>query len=170
VQIGITHVVVENEQDVRFVSHGFAAFAIGLAQVLNSPSGKFILTFKQMLKYYVSVNNTPIETGVFQAIADPTRRQILAQLRGSDEQTPTQIAAPLTMTLSAVSQHLKILREAGLVSVRRAGRERWYRLEAHPLREVSEWASTYERFWTEKIDALSEYLDEQVKGEGEKEK
>jgi DNA-binding transcriptional ArsR family regulator len=111
------------------------------------------------------VNRTAIETGVFQAIADPTRRQILAQLCSSDEQTPTQIAAPLTMTLSAVSQHLKILREAGLVSVRRSGRERWYRLEAHPLREVSEWARTYERFWTEKIDALSDYLDEEAKSE-----
>lgn len=114
------------------------------------------------------MTQTAIETGVFQAIADPTRRQILAQLRGSEEQTPTQIAAPLTMTLSAVSQHLKILREAGLVSVRRSGRERWYRLEAHPLREVSEWARTYERFWTDKMDALSDYLDEQGKSEGEK--
>jgi DNA-binding transcriptional ArsR family regulator len=121
-----------------------------------------------MLKYYKDVSRTAIETGIFYAIADPTRRQILAQLRGSDEQTPTQIAAPLTMTLSAVSQHLKILREAGLVSVRRSGRERWYRLEAHPIREVSEWARTYERFWNEKIDALSEYLDEEAKNEGDK--
>ncbi len=121
-----------------------------------------------MLKYYERVNRTAIETGVFQAIADPTRRQILTQLRGGDEQTPTQIAAPLTMTLSAVSQHLKILREAGLVSVRRSGRERWYRLEAHPLREVSEWTRTYERFWTEKIEALSDYLDEQAKSEGDR--
>jgi hypothetical protein len=51
------------------------------------------------------------------------------------------------------------LREAGLVSVRRAGRERWYRLEAHPLREVSEWARNYERFWNATMDALSDYLD-----------
>ncbi len=120
-----------------------------------------------MLKYYKDVSRIAIETGVFQAIADPTRRQILAQLCHRDEQTPTQIAAPLTMTLSAVSQHLKILREAGLVSVRRAGRERWYRLEAHPLREVSEWARTYERFWNEKMDALSDYLDNEAKSEGE---
>lgn len=112
-----------------------------------------------MLKYYKGVSTNAVQTGVFQAIADPTRRQILARLCGSDEQTPTQIAAPLAMTLSAVSQHLRILREAGLVSVRRAGRERWYRLEANPLREVSKWALTYERFWNEKIEALSEYLD-----------
>ena len=121
-----------------------------------------------MLKYYKDVSRTAIETGVFHAIADPTRRQILAQLCGTDEQTPTQIAAPLTMTLSAVSQHLKILRDAGLVSVRRAGRERWYRLEAHPLREVSDWARTYERFWNEKMDALAEFLDDEAKSEKDK--
>ncbi|MBC8102329.1 MAG: helix-turn-helix transcriptional regulator [Cytophagales bacterium] len=110
---------------------------------------------------------TAAEPSVFQAIADPTRRAILRHLCGADERTPTQIAAPLAMTLSAVSQHLKVLRAAGLVSVRQAGRERWYRLEAHPLREVSDWARTYERFWTEKLDALSSYLEEEAKREEE---
>jgi len=99
------------------------------------------------------------ESSVFQAIADPTRRAILAHLRSASELTPTQIAEPLSVTLSAVSQHLKVLREAQLVSVRRAGRERWYRLDAHPIREVAAWAREYERFWSERMDALEAYLD-----------
>lgn len=105
---------------------------------------------------------------VFQAIADPTRRQILAHLRASNgELTPTQIAAPLAVTLSAVSQHLKVLRDAGLVSVRRAGRERRYRLDADPLREVAAWAREYERFWSDRIDALAAYLDDAASEEEE---
>ncbi len=66
------------------------------------------------------------------------------------------------MTASAVSQHLKVLRDAGLVAVRKAGRERLYRLNADPLREVAEWASTYERFWTERMDRLGTYLEKKA--------
>jgi ArsR family transcriptional regulator len=98
---------------------------------------------------------------VFQAIADPTRRQILALLSARDEPTATEIAAPFGMTFSAVSQHLKVLREAELVSVRRVGRERRYRLNAHPLREVAVWVNEYERFWSDRLTTLGELLDEE---------
>ena len=63
------------------------------------------------------------------------------------------------MTLSAVSQHLKQLRAVGLVRVRRAGRERYYSLNARPLREVADWVGRYERFWRQKLDALRDHLD-----------
>ncbi len=107
-----------------------------------------------------------IQRDVFGAIADGTRREILTTLgaarRGSDEgeQTMTEIARRFAMTLPAVSQHLRVLLDAGLVTVRRVGRERRYRLNAAPLKEVSAWVGEYEMFWDEKIAALSAYLDE----------
>src|SRR3954447_22445036 len=97
-------------------------------------------------------------TDVYTAIADPTRRRLLDQL-GRGEQTVLGLARPFAMTLSAVSQHLKRLRDAGLVSVRRAGRERYYRLDPRPLRDVSDWVGRYERFWRQKLAALGDHLD-----------
>jgi DNA-binding transcriptional ArsR family regulator len=115
---------------------------------------------------FVSAPFPSTDTGVFQAIADPTRRAILARLCAcGGELTPTQIAGDLPVTLSAVSQHLKILRDSGLVTVRRAGRERWYRLDADPIREVAAWARTYERFWDVRVDALAAYLDSEADDE-----
>src|SRR5262245_62401673 len=88
---------------------------------------------------------------VYTAIADPTRRGLLDQL-GRGEQTVLGLARPFAMTLSAISQHLRLLREAGLVRVRRAGRERYYSLNARPLREVAGWVGRYERFWRQKLE------------------
>ena len=100
-----------------------------------------------------------VTTDVFSAIADPTRRGLLDQLsRG--EQTVLGLARPFAVTLSAVSQHLKLLRAVGLVSVRRAGRERYYRLNPHPLHEVADWVGRYEHFWRGKLDALRDHLNE----------
>ena len=94
---------------------------------------------------------------VFQAIADPTRRAIL-DLLSRGERGVSQLAEPFHMSLSAVSQHLKVLRDVGLVRDRRAGREKFYRLNAGPLREVSAWVFHYEQFWRGKLDALGEHL------------
>lgn len=82
---------------------------------------------------------------IFQAIADPTRRAILDRLRGG-EQSVKRLAEPFEMSLPAISQHLQILCEAGLVSQRRAGRQRFYQLNPQPLKQVSEWVSDYEQF------------------------
>jgi DNA-binding transcriptional ArsR family regulator len=71
-----------------------------------------------------------------------------------------RIAAPFSMTRPAISQHLRILRDAGLVGVRRDGRERYYRLRARPLRQVYDWVAHYERFWQGKLKALGTYLDQ----------
>ena len=99
-------------------------------------------------------------TDVFYAIADPTRRGILALLQ-SGEQPVGELAQRFDITLSAVSQHMRVLREVDLVAVRRVGRERLYRLNADPLRNVSEWVGQYEHFWRDKLDALGDFLEKQ---------
>lgn len=95
---------------------------------------------------------------VFQAIADPTRRGLL-DLLWAGERPVRQLAEPFAMSRPAISQHLRLLRDAGLVSERRVGRERLYRLRAERLREVSAWLARYERFWRERLDALGEHLE-----------
>ncbi|MDF5712116.1 MAG: metalloregulator ArsR/SmtB family transcription factor [Nostoc sp. S4] len=96
---------------------------------------------------------------IFVAIADPTRRALLDLLR-SGEQPVKELAQPFAMSLPAISQHLQILCEAGLVQMRKAGRQRFYRLNPEPLKQISEWIADYEQFWQEKLDALGNYLEE----------
>lgn len=100
--------------------------------------------------------------GVFAAIAHPVRRALLDHLVAGELPVNT-LAAPFVETMSrpAVSQHLRVLREAGLVDERQAGRERLYRLRAERLREVREWLRKYERFWQERLAALGEYLEQE---------
>ncbi|MBW4632917.1 MAG: metalloregulator ArsR/SmtB family transcription factor [Iphinoe sp. HA4291-MV1] len=100
-------------------------------------------------------------TDVFAAIADPTRRAILDQLRAG-EQPVKQLAEPFAMSLPAISQHLQVLCEVGLVQMRKAGRQRLYRLNPEPLKQVSDWIAHYEQFWQEKLDALGNYLEENI--------
>lgn len=95
---------------------------------------------------------------IFGAIADPTRRALLDRLRDG-EQAVKQLAEPFDMSLPAISQHLQILCEAGLVTQRRSGRQRFYQLNSEPLKQVSQWVSHYEQFWQQKLDALGEYLE-----------
>jgi DNA-binding transcriptional ArsR family regulator len=100
---------------------------------------------------------------VLRAIADPTRRELLGLLM--DGALPVnRLAEPFPMSRPAISQHLRVLREAGLVTERRVGRERWYRLEPAPLRAVSAWVRQYERFWDARLDALGRYLEEEDAG------
>jgi DNA-binding transcriptional ArsR family regulator len=87
---------------------------------------------------------------VFRAIADPTRRAILDRLR-SAELSVTDLAGPFDMTQPAVSQHLRILLEAGLVEAEQIGRQRLYKLNARPLREVFQWSSLYRHLFTDPV-------------------
>jgi DNA-binding transcriptional ArsR family regulator len=96
---------------------------------------------------------------VFAIIADPTRRRLLDRL-GRGEMTVLDLARPFDMTLSAVSQHLKHMLAVGIVRVRSEGRQRFYRLNAKPLKRVADWVGQYERCWTDKLDALRDHLDE----------
>ncbi|MBW4579133.1 MAG: metalloregulator ArsR/SmtB family transcription factor [Tildeniella nuda ZEHNDER 1965/U140] len=96
---------------------------------------------------------------IFYAIADPTRRALLDQLQ-QGEQSVTQLAQPFAMSLPAISQHLQVLCEVQLVTQSRSGRQRIYRLNPQPLQQVSDWISQYEQFWTRKLGALGDYLEE----------
>jgi DNA-binding transcriptional ArsR family regulator len=102
--------------------------------------------------------NATTSENVFRAVSDPTRRQMLELLRGG-ERTAAELTAPFDMSQPAASQHLRVLREAGLVDVRKEGRHRVYRLEPQPLREVFDWAQYFEGFWRRKLSALGRELD-----------
>jgi DNA-binding transcriptional ArsR family regulator len=94
---------------------------------------------------------------VFGALADPTRRSILARL-AEGEATVNELAEPFAMTLPAVSKHLKVLEQAGLISRGRQAQWRPCRLEAEPLREATEWVERYRRFWESSFDKLDAHL------------
>ncbi len=107
-----------------------------------------------------------VDADVFTAIAHPVRRQILERLRAGPL-TANALAEPFEVTRSAVSQHLGILTEAGLVERTRQGREQIYRLRPDHLSEVQRWISQFERLWPEKLDALAVLLDDmQAEEEG----
>ncbi len=96
---------------------------------------------------------------VFTAIAAPVRREMLRRMAGG-EVPVTELAESLGMSLSAVSQHLAILREAGLVTQRKQGRQRLYRTDPEPLRAVSQWLDFYAPFWSDRLGALTKHLEE----------
>ncbi len=98
------------------------------------------------------------DTDVFTAIAHPVRRQLLDMLSQKD-QSVSELAVPFAMSRPAISQHLRILLDAGLVSERRQGRERRYQLHAERLLEVQRWLRTYQRFWIDRLEALGDYLE-----------
>jgi DNA-binding transcriptional ArsR family regulator len=96
-------------------------------------------------------------TPIFHALADPTRRAMLRRLADGD-QTVGELAAPFAMSLAAASKHLKVLERAGLVQRTVHGRTHHCRLAADRLAEVQQWVSFYQRFWTERFDALDALL------------
>ncbi|HKE00025.1 MAG TPA: metalloregulator ArsR/SmtB family transcription factor [Planctomycetota bacterium] len=105
------------------------------------------------------MSGVPAAEDVFRAIADPTRRAILDRL-ASGPQSVTALLEPLDMTQPAISQHLRVLRDVGLVRPTRAGRFRLYALQPAPLRDVAKWIDLYRQFWTDKLGKLGKYLDE----------
>jgi DNA-binding transcriptional ArsR family regulator len=98
------------------------------------------------------------ESDVFHAIAHPARRAILVTLKDG-ERAASDLAEPFRMTFAAISQHLRMLEEAGLVSVRRDGRHRLYRLHPKPLKDVASWIDEFAAFFGQRLDALGEHLD-----------
>ncbi|MDP9275911.1 MAG: metalloregulator ArsR/SmtB family transcription factor [Chloroflexota bacterium] len=105
-------------------------------------------------------------SATFAAIADPTRRAILARL-ASGEASVTELAKPFDMTLPAVSKHLKVLENAGLISRGRDAQWRPARLEAERLREATKWMERYRVFWEQSLDRLDQHLRE-LQGEDKK--
>ena len=98
-------------------------------------------------------------SSTFAALADPTRRAILARL-ALGETSVTALAEPFDMSLPAVSKHLKVLERAGLIARSREAQWRPCKLEAARLREVADWVERYRRFWEESFDRLEGYLKE----------
>jgi DNA-binding transcriptional ArsR family regulator len=96
-------------------------------------------------------------SATFAALSDPTRRAILARL-SSGEVSVKELAEPFEMSLPAVSKHLKVLESAGLIARGREAQWRPCRLEAAPLKSVSDWVDGYRRFWEESFDRLDDYL------------
>jgi len=98
-------------------------------------------------------------SATFAALADPTRRAILARL-SSGEASVTELAGPFDVSLPAISKHLKVLERAGLIARSRDAQFRPCRLDAGPLKEVSDWVEHYRRFWEQSFERLDDYLRE----------
>ena len=94
---------------------------------------------------------------VFQAIADPTRRAII-QMIAHESLNLNAVAENFDVSRPAISKHIKILTECGLIIIKQQGRERYCEAQLHKLHEVSDWIEQYRVFWTSKLDALEEYL------------
>jgi len=115
------------------------------------------------------VASDPLST-TLSALADPTRRGILARL-ALGEASVTELAEPYAMSMAAVSKHLKVLEQAGLISRGREAQWRPCRLEAAPMRDVAGWLDFYRRFWDQSLDRLDAYLQQiQAGGTGGPEK
>jgi DNA-binding transcriptional ArsR family regulator len=96
----------------------------------------------------------------FAALADPTRRSILARLAEDGEVTVNELAQPFPLSVQAVSKHLKVLERAGLISRGRVAQQRPSRLEGAPLRDVADWLERYRQIWEGRLDRLERHLDD----------
>jgi DNA-binding transcriptional ArsR family regulator len=106
------------------------------------------------------MHRAPAAEDVFRAIADPTRRALLDAL-AEGERTAGELGEPFGISQPALSQHLRVLREAGLVRQRKDGRHRVYRLDPKQLESVHRWVAFYERFWKRRLKALGKHLEKQ---------
>jgi DNA-binding transcriptional ArsR family regulator len=106
---------------------------------------------------YYSENNLD---RTFAALADPTRRALLARLSETDSTSVTELAKPFAMSLPAVMKHLDVLAGAGLIARAKSGRTVACRLQAAPMQEANDWLNRYQRFWNERLDQLTTFLEE----------
>ncbi|HEX2525810.1 MAG TPA: metalloregulator ArsR/SmtB family transcription factor [Geminicoccus sp.] len=102
----------------------------------------------------------------FAALADPTRRALLARLREEDGLSVSELARPFSVSLPAIMKHLDVLSDAGLVTRSKTGRTVTCRLNADPMEEAMAWLTRYERFWTERLDRLAAFLEQDPPPEG----
>jgi len=99
-------------------------------------------------------------TNTFAALADPTRRAILARVASGEEISVGELAAPFDMSLPAISKHLKVLERAGLIVRGRDAQRRPCRLKAEPLKDAARWIGEYRQYWEQSLDRLDHYLHE----------
>jgi len=104
---------------------------------------------------------------VFQAIADPTRRQIIG-LIANNPLNLNAVSEKFTISRPAISKHIRILTECGLVEIKQAGRERFCYANLQQLKQVNEWTEKYRAFWTQKLDALENFLVKEQKKKNRK--
>ena len=98
-------------------------------------------------------------TTTFDVLAEPNRRRILDLLRDKEERPVGELVSGLSLSQPAVSKHLRILREAGLVEARSEAQRRLYRIRAEPLRAIDEWLEPYRLMWSSRLDELERHLD-----------
>jgi DNA-binding transcriptional ArsR family regulator len=115
----------------------------------------------------VKHSDRPTLDAVFGALADPTRRRIL-DLLARTECCVTDLAKPFSISLPAISKHLRVLENAGLIKRRHHGRVHRLQLRAKPMAEASAWIERYREFWEVQLDALSHYLEKQIQNEKDK--
>jgi DNA-binding transcriptional ArsR family regulator len=99
------------------------------------------------------------DVDVFAALANPTRREVLRLLRDDGPHPVARLAERFDMRRPSLSEHLRLLKDAGLVTERRHGRQRMYSLRAEPLRELAGWLAPYERFWQDRLADLADFLE-----------
>ena len=107
---------------------------------------------------------TPTTHDPFNAVAEPKRRQVLQTL-GTSELSVNELVKKLGWTQPMVSKHLKVLKQVGLVSERRVGRQRMYRVNAEKLKPIFDWVSPFEQYWSDRFERLDKVLQEMQKKE-----
>jgi DNA-binding transcriptional ArsR family regulator len=100
---------------------------------------------------------------VFEALSDDTRLAILDELAAGDR-TAGELAELFPVTRPAVSRHLRVLREAGLVTARQEAQRRIYTIDGGPLREVDKWLDRYRKFWQRRLEGLADFIEEEGEG------
>jgi len=115
--------------------------------------------FNHMVKYYTDTLDV-----TFMALADPTRRAILMRLT-DNEHTVSELAHPFDISLPAVSKHLRVLENAGLILREKQGRVHRFHLDAGPMKDAASWIEKYRIFWEKQFDSLEQYLEKTKKKE-----
>jgi DNA-binding transcriptional ArsR family regulator len=115
--------------------------------------------------YFALMARAATTTDAFNAVAEPQRRRILTLLKGR-ERSVNELAGALHVSQPRVSKHLRVLREVGLVSVREAGQQRLYKLDARGLKPIHDWVGGFEEFWSQSFDRLNAYVKRLQRKEG----
>lgn len=120
------------------------------------------LTYSDM-GIYSTMARATTTADVFNAIAEPRRREIIDALRGGQEHPVGELVTRLRLSQPAVSKHLGVLRKVGLVTVTKHGQQRWYRLDADKLKPLHDWVKTFENYWSHNIDRIKERAERKAR-------
>jgi DNA-binding transcriptional ArsR family regulator len=115
---------------------------------------------RQILNHMVNFRADPLDR-VFAALADPTRRALLARLGEAERLSVSELARPFPVSLPAIMKHLDVLSDAGLITRSKSGRTVACRLTAAPMEQAIDWLNRYQRFWSEQLDRLAAFVEEE---------